>query len=408
MTPMRRSLGGMVSFLLALTLVAASDATAQTTPSGGEDGEGSPVVLDDVVVTSEGYALALAELNEARAILDTAEAAIRHGQFVIPDLLVAVDRMASAIPRLTSQLESTRDISENARADLDTMAAVRYLLEVSAPDGLEVFDDPTSYQDTRRRAVLLGAAAEHRRRTLVAARQIGDDAEHQLSAATSGIVLVRALLEQRRTELGLAVADAEAVGGDLDELEHIMSVERRLGTVGGSDLTFVALEAYVTAAARTAVEDPSCGLDWALLAGVGRVESRHGTFGDSSLDVAGQTGEDIIGIALDGTRNTREIRDTDGGRLDGDPVYDRAVGPMQFIPTTWVRWARDGDGDGRADPHNLYDAATAAGAYLCAGGEVLSSDGARRAVFSYNRSERYVDVVLELADDYRRLDITVQ
>ena len=71
MTPMRRSLGGMVSFLLALTLVAASDATAQTTPSGGEDGEGSPVVLDDVVVTSEGYALALAELNEDPEIVQS-------------------------------------------------------------------------------------------------------------------------------------------------------------------------------------------------------------------------------------------------------------------------------------------------------------------------------------------------
>ncbi len=417
MTPMRRSLGGMASLLFVLASVGGSEALAQSTPSEDtvEDADtvpdsntAEPVVLDDVVVTSEGYTVALAELEEARAILESAEATIRQGDFAIPDLLVAVDRMTSAIPRLAGQLEAARAIGSAARSDLDEMAAIRYVLESSGPQGLELFSDPTVYQQAQRQAVLLEAAASQRRRTLEAAAEIDDNASRQLTAATTGIDEVRDLLARRRLEVGLAMSDAEAVEGDLAELEHITSVERRLGTVDGSDLTFVALEAYVTAAAHGAVERPSCGLDWALLASVGRVESRHGTYGDSTLDVAGQTADDIIGIALDGTRNTREIRDTDGGRLDGDPVYDRAVGPMQFIPTTWARWSRDGDGDGIADPHNLYDAATAAAAYLCAGGEVLTAEGARRAVFSYNRSETYVDTVLSLADEYRRLDITVQ
>ena len=73
-----------------------------------------------------------------------------------------------------------------------------------------------------------------------------------------------------------------------------------------------------------------------------RVETRHGTYGGTELSPAGITGERILGIALTGGGGTAHIPDSDGGRLDGDTVYDRAVGPMQFIPSTWARWAEDG------------------------------------------------------------------
>ena len=57
----------------------------------------------------------------------------------------------------------------------------------------------------------------------------------------------------------------------------------------------------------------------------------------------------IIGLPLDGSHGVKRIEDTDDGRLDGDPVFDRAIGPLQFIPTTWEDWASDADGDGVAD-----------------------------------------------------------
>jgi membrane-bound lytic murein transglycosylase B len=112
----------------------------------------------------------------------------------------------------------------------------------------------------------------------------------------------------------------------------------------------------------------------------------------------------ILGIPLDGRKGTALIRDTDGGRLDGDPLYDRAVGPMQFIPGTWKSFAADGNGDGIADPHNIYDAAVATGNYLCktAGGPVTEPENASRAVYAYNRSAEYNRQVLTLADHYRR------
>jgi membrane-bound lytic murein transglycosylase B len=76
---------------------------------------------------------------------------------------------------------------------------------------------------------------------------------------------------------------------------------------------------------------------------------------------------------------------------------------MQFIPTTWARWATDGDGDGDADPHNLYDAAASAAAYLCRGRDLSVEEGLRQAYFSYNHSQSYVETVLAHAYAYREL-----
>jgi membrane-bound lytic murein transglycosylase B len=176
---------------------------------------------------------------------------------------------------------------------------------------------------------------------------------------------------------------------------------RVLAQVVGVRFPLVALDAYWRAAAHMTGERPACRLGWWALAGISRVEGRHGTYGGSSLLASGQTTRAIIGIPLDGTNNTRAIPDTDGGALDGDPVWDRAVGPMQFIPTTWARFRADGDDNGQADPHNLYDATLAAARYLCRTSSGLDGDeGLRRAFFAYNNSMDYVERVLSFARGY--------
>ena len=164
----------------------------------------------------------------------------------------------------------------------------------------------------------------------------------------------------------------------------------------------VALNAYRVAAARMANVQPSCGIGWWLLAGIGRVESDHGQFAGAVLHADGVSTPRIIGIALDGSRS-QDILDTDGGSLDGDPVYDHAVGPMQFIPSTWAIYGTDATGDGVADVFNINDAALGAARYLCAaGGDLRTQDGQVRAVLSYNHSDEYLAQVLALADAYRR------
>ncbi|MGP3950026.1 lytic transglycosylase domain-containing protein [Streptomyces sp. 7N604] len=153
------------------------------------------------------------------------------------------------------------------------------------------------------------------------------------------------------------------------------------------------LAAYRKTVTALTGSQPGCGLRVPLLAAIGRVESGHARGGD--LDARGRTRHPILGPRLDGGPGVMAIRDTDGGTYDGDPVWDRAVGPAQFIPSTWHRWGSDGDGDGTADPHHVDDAWLAAGRYLCAaGGDLRRAEGIRRAVLAYNHSEAYLQLVL--------------
>ncbi|WP_063712762.1 lytic transglycosylase domain-containing protein [Sciscionella marina] len=155
----------------------------------------------------------------------------------------------------------------------------------------------------------------------------------------------------------------------------------------------VALEAYKHAATELASLDKGCNLPWSLVAAIGRIESGHARGGQ--VDAHGNSLAPILGPVLDGTNGTADIADTDGGRMDGDPAHDRAVGPMQFIPSTWQRYAADGNGDGKADPNDIYDASAATGKLLCSSGANLGDPQARAAaVFGYNHSNDYVRNVL--------------
>jgi membrane-bound lytic murein transglycosylase B len=169
-----------------------------------------------------------------------------------------------------------------------------------------------------------------------------------------------------------------------------------------------ALFAYARTDLVLHAQEPACKLPWVTLAGIGRVESAHGGFGGATLDRAGRPSTPIFGVALDGAPGIRQVPDTDHGVLDGDTRYDRAVGPMQFIPTSWATWATDADGDGRADPQDIDDAALAAGRYLCSQSRDLSTaEGWWAAVLSYNNSVAYAQQVLDAANTYAHLSLGV-
>lgn len=162
------------------------------------------------------------------------------------------------------------------------------------------------------------------------------------------------------------------------------------GAVGGVPALVYA--AYQRASAASALTAPGCHLPVSLLAAIGKVESGHARGG--RVDATGTTPHPILGPTLDGSPGLAAITDTDGGLFDGDVRWDRAVGPMQFIPGTWRRWADDGNGDGNANPHNVFDASGTAGRYLCADGRDLATeDGLRTAILSYNNSPSYLRIV---------------
>lgn len=166
------------------------------------------------------------------------------------------------------------------------------------------------------------------------------------------------------------------------------------------DILPVAMAAYLAVAAADRAD--GCVVPWSLLAGIGKVESDHGRIGGRAPGADGVVRPPVIGIALDGRPGVAAIPDTDGGALDGDTVWDRAVGPMQVIPTTWARHGTDGDGDGVADPQDLHDAVPTAAAVLCAGspGDLAVPAQAREALRAYNASTAYADAVLAHAATY--------
>ncbi|WP_329277634.1 lytic transglycosylase domain-containing protein [Streptomyces sp. NBC_00691] len=160
------------------------------------------------------------------------------------------------------------------------------------------------------------------------------------------------------------------------------------------------LAAYQRAEQSIRSTAPGCNLPWQLLAGIGKVESGQARGGQ--VDANGTTLSPILGPKLDGV-GFANISDTDGGAFDGDRTHDRAVGPMQFIPSTWATWGQDANSDGKKDPNNIYDAAQAAGLYLCANDRNLALKAdLDRAILSYNRSTEYLNTVTSWFEYYRR------
>ena len=197
------------------------------------------------------------------------------------------------------------------------------------------------------------------------------------------------------TVLPTAAIEAPASVGD--------AVSRAASLTPGSasDIPQAALSAYQRAEAVINEADKGCNLPWELIAAIGRVESDHGRFGGNALDDRGVARPGIFGIALDGKNDTQRILDTDAGQYDDDTRFDRAVGPMQFIPSTWSVVGVDGDNDGTRDPQDVDDAALATAVYLCSGDDDLSSEkGQRASVYRYNHSNDYVDLVLEIMQAY--------
>ena len=141
------------------------------------------------------------------------------------------------------------------------------------------------------------------------------------------------------------------------------------------------------------------GLPWTVVAGIGKVESNHGRFGGATMAPNGDITPPILGPVLDGSLpGTRPIPLPGGSPWHGHPTHDRALGPMQFLTDTFRAFGVDGNADGTATPHNAIDAIHSAVHYLCGpGGELRNISD---AIFKYNRSEAYVNEVLDYASRY--------
>jgi membrane-bound lytic murein transglycosylase B len=335
----------------------------------------------------------LAEQSARVAIdVDATELAARAGR-ARGDLAAAAARAAGLSARLAEVETAIGDLAVTLYTGDGAAARIDAALATAQP----------SINDADRRDVLARASLD----VLLAERQAYvarlAEAEDRIAAARSATGELEAARAARVAGRAAGVAAEVRRAGPVSEARVAFEEARLLATVVGAEFPLVALNAYVEAAASTAEEAPTCGVRWWAIAGISRVEGHHGSYGGAVLDALGDPSQRIIGIQLNGTNQTRVVPDTDGGALDGDPAYDRAVGPMQFIPQTWRTFAADGNDDGVETPFNLYDATLAAARYLCRASHGLDADpGLRAAYFSYNHSEAYVDRVLSFARLYER------
>lgn len=206
--------------------------------------------------------------------------------------------------------------------------------------------------------------------------------------------------------LGILILFVAAVAGGAEHENAAPGPGSAPSQVKG--ISSVMLSAYTRAATQIRSLRPHCtGLRWSVVAGIGSVESNHAS--GRSIGAGGDITPRIIRLRLDGSGaggNTTAIKDTDDGRLDGDSVYERAVGPMQFLPGTWNGPSgADGNGDGIKDPHNAYDAALGTAAYLCGSGKTNLGDQRqlRQAILRYNGVGWYANKVLARIHAYDRL-----
>jgi membrane-bound lytic murein transglycosylase B len=189
--------------------------------------------------------------------------------------------------------------------------------------------------------------------------------------------------------------DTHALGRPADQLHDWAAA--RAPALG---MPVIALEAYAYAAKVAEVENANCHLAWTTLAGIGMIESHHGTYRGATIAPNGDVTPPIRGVLLDGSNGNLHIADN-GGVADGDRGNARAMGPMQFIPETWRLYGVAANNDGKISPDNIFDAALSAAGYLCFRGRNLATpEGWMKALRAYNLSDQYARTVRDWATAY--------
>ena len=348
-----------------------------------------------------GRIRAQAELATAQRALRTAQATQRRSERAVAPLRQRLEQADDRVALLSlADGRAAADLVA-ARDRMKRLAVAGYVTGSAAPvDYLLRARDP---QDLARRNTLVRSATEARKQAVDGFDAARRGVSRQLDEAIAARDDAAAAFEQADAQLSSDSAVVQLLQADIENKRLLLDLVTAAAPVAPSDIPRLFLDAYRSAAATMWRRSPACRVPWTALAALGRIESNHGRYRDSQLALNGDVWPRVLGIPLDGTRSAT-IPDSDLGLLDGDPVWDRAVGPMQFIPSTWARIGIDGNGDGNADPNNAYDAALSAALYLCRAapqGNLDTDEAAlRQAFFSYNHSDAYVELAVATKAGY--------
>ncbi len=180
----------------------------------------------------------------------------------------------------------------------------------------------------------------------------------QLSAQLGLVHRVAALISAPGVSLTKLIAEVKTVLGPSGEIVSLRQQQLPVTKPSSSQLPTTYLQLFQDSAA-----DYCPGLSWTVLAAIGQIESADGT--------------------------------NDG------PSSAGALGPMQFLPSTWAIWGIDGFGQtGAPNIMNPYDAVPSAARMLCADGAAAGGASLSAAIFDYNHADWYVSEVLALAAEY--------
>lgn len=399
---------GAVALAAQLSLApAAQGAPGQTNPSPVPGATTTSSVLTSPPgADAATKAQATNDVQAAQGSLAQADKELAQAQAALQAVIAKADDALNKRNNLARAAQQAADRLSSAQGNLRQTAVAQYVTggnESLAGSLLHVID-----VDGFSRGRVYGLTIlEHEKRLVdgyTAALSQATAAEKGVGEAADRAAADRAIAEQR-------VANATAVRQQrVDEVSRrnlLLQLVTAAAPVAPSDIPALFLDGYIRAAAAVDRRYPNCSLHWSAIAAIGRIESNHGREGGAVLTLAGDVYPRIIGPALDGSGGFALIADTDQGRLDGDPVFDHAVGPMQFIPSSWAGVAQDGNGDGIADPNNAYDATMATAVYLCraAPGSLESDQNLYTAALSYNHNASYAQRVVDGSHTYDALHL---
>jgi membrane-bound lytic murein transglycosylase B len=342
-----------------------------------------------------GRARAAAELRATEIALKKARATERTlARKLLPSGRTLGQRRAY-LDALAGQHREVADQLVAARTKVKRMSIAGYMRggDTQPVDYLLRAKDPV---DLERRRTIVETATEARNAAVKGYADAQRTSSGPLQQAVEAVEDAQAVYDLAAAELDSAAAIAGILAFEVEEKRQLLDHANAAALVGTTDVPRLFYDAYRQAAAALAKRAPQCRVPWTAIAAIGKIETNHGRYRGSQFALNGDVYPRILGIPLDGTRSAL-IRDTDAGLMDTDLEFDRAVGPMQFIPSTWIRINEDGNGDRVSDPNNVYDAALGTAAYLCRAvpsGGLDTDDGLRPAFFSYNHSDAYVAKVL--------------
>lgn len=298
--------------------------------------------------------------------------------------LAAYEAALDGVARSVSATVADRRVYEALQAQADQAAAtyaagIAALYEAGGPLGIYAALLTTGVPPDLRHLPYVSGVLSRQAAWAETTRQFASAAKQRLDADEASIdteldnaatiqqryLVLQGLLDRAQAILDAATARARALAA-WESAAAALAAVRVAADQAGVDAAANAVaepipdayRAWYQAAAKTCP-----GLPWQVLAAIGQVESHHGQ--GTMVSAAG------------------------------------ALGPMQFLPATFARYATDGNGDGKADIWNPADAIFTAARYLCANGAGQGEAGLHAALWNYNHAEWYVQLVLAIAAKIR-------